>query len=72
MGCNARIGSSRSVVTAADSGHNHAVARYSVLHDSEQIFAARYVTYLPTVEELERELLRERQLIESQRAGEGA
>ncbi len=46
---------------------NQAVARYSVLHDSEQIFAARYVTYLPTVEELERELLRERELIESQR-----
>jgi hypothetical protein len=44
------------------------VARYSVIHDSEQIFAARYVTYLPTVEELERELLRERELIESQRA----
>jgi predicted nuclease of restriction endonuclease-like (RecB) superfamily len=51
---------------------NHAVARYSVLHDSEQLFAARYVTYLPTVEELERELLRERQSIESRRAGEGA
>ena len=48
---------------------NQAVARYSVLHDSEQIFAARYVTYLPTVEELERELLRERELIEAQRAG---
>ncbi|MEP7126533.1 MAG: PDDEXK nuclease domain-containing protein [Byssovorax sp.] len=47
---------------------NQAVARYSVLHDSEQIFAARYVTYLPTVEELERELLRERELIEAQRA----
>ena len=48
------------------------MARYSVLHDSEQLFAARYVTYLPTVEELERELLRERQAIESRRAGEGA
>jgi len=51
---------------------NQAVARYSVLHESEQIFAARYVTYLPTVEELERELLRERALIESQRVGKGA
>jgi predicted nuclease of restriction endonuclease-like (RecB) superfamily len=48
---------------------NEAVARYSVLHNSEQLFAARYVTYLPTVEELERELLRERQLIESRREG---
>jgi predicted nuclease of restriction endonuclease-like (RecB) superfamily len=51
---------------------NQAVARYSVIYDSEQIFAARYVTYLPTVEELEREVLRERQLLESQRVGAGA
>jgi predicted nuclease of restriction endonuclease-like (RecB) superfamily len=50
---------------------NQAVARYSVLHDREQIFAARYVTYLPTVEELERELLRERQLVDAQRGREG-
>jgi hypothetical protein len=48
---------------------NEAVARYSVLHESEQLFAARYVTYLPTVEELEAELKRERKLIESRRGG---
>ena len=49
---------------------NEAVARYSVLNDSEQIFAARYLTYLPTVEELQRELQRERLLLESlQRRG---
>jgi predicted nuclease of restriction endonuclease-like (RecB) superfamily len=44
---------------------NEAVARYSVLHDSEQLFAARYVTLLPTVEELQAELLRERRQLES-------
>ncbi len=44
---------------------NEAVARYSVLHESQQIFAARYLAYLPTIEELERELQRERLLIES-------
>jgi predicted nuclease of restriction endonuclease-like (RecB) superfamily len=43
---------------------NEAVARYSVLHGNEQLFAAKYVTYLPTVEELERELARERRLLE--------
>lgn len=37
---------------------NDAVARYSSLHDSEQLFAARYVTYQPTVEELQAELRR--------------
>jgi hypothetical protein len=47
---------------------NHAVARYSVIHDSEQIFAARYVTYLPTVEQLERELLRHRIRRQTQRS----
>ena len=44
---------------------NEAVARYSVLHESEQLFAARYVTWLPTVEELQAELLRERRQLES-------
>lgn len=44
---------------------NEAVARYSVLNDRQQIFAARYLTYLPTVEELQRELERERLLVEA-------
>lgn len=42
---------------------NEAVARYSVLHENPQLFAAKYVTWLPTVEELERELARERRLL---------
>ena len=44
---------------------NEAVARYSVLHEHEQLFAAKYVTYLPSVEELERELARDRRLLEA-------
>jgi predicted nuclease of restriction endonuclease-like (RecB) superfamily len=47
---------------------NEAVAKYSVLSESRQIFAAKYVKYLPTEEELERELQRERRLIEEGRA----
>lgn len=43
---------------------NAAVAKYSVLNESKQIFAAKYLTYLPTEKELKRELQRERQLIE--------
>ena len=43
---------------------NEAVAHYSILHGNEQLFAAKYVTYLPSVEELQRELARERRLIE--------
>jgi nuclease YhcG-like protein len=44
---------------------NEAVARYSVLHEHEQLFAAKYVTYLPSTEELEQELARERRMLEA-------
>ncbi|MFO0579208.1 MAG: PDDEXK nuclease domain-containing protein [Polyangia bacterium] len=47
---------------------NEAVARYSVLNENKQIFAAKYVTYLPTEEELARELQRERLMIEARGA----
>ena len=45
---------------------NAAVARYSVLNDSQQLFAAKYQFTLPTEEALQREILRERALIEDQ------
>jgi predicted nuclease of restriction endonuclease-like (RecB) superfamily len=48
------------------SERNEAVARYSVLHESEQLFASRYRFTLPSEEELQMELLRERALIENQ------
>ena len=35
---------------------DNTIARYSVLHESEQIFAAKYMTYMPTEEELRREI----------------
>src|SRR5690606_33515145 len=35
---------------------SEAVARYSVLADEQQLFAASYLRYLPTEEELKREL----------------
>jgi predicted nuclease of restriction endonuclease-like (RecB) superfamily len=40
------------------------IARYSVLHGSEQLFASRYALVLPTEEELRLELIREQQLFE--------
>ncbi|MCK5162341.1 MAG: DUF1016 family protein [Desulfobacula sp.] len=43
---------------------NEAIARYSVLKESKQLFAAKYLTYLPSEEELQKELQRERSLIE--------
>ncbi|MEY8338180.1 PDDEXK nuclease domain-containing protein [Lachnospiraceae bacterium 62-35] len=34
------------------------IVKYSVLHESQQIFASKYMTVLPTVQELQRELER--------------
>lgn len=50
---------------------NEVIARYSVLRESQQIFAARYLQVLPTEEELRRELERERRLLEPRRGSEG-
>lgn len=49
---------------------NEAIAQYSVLKESKQLFASKYVLYLPTEEELRFELERERKLIEETRATE--
>ena len=46
---------------------NEAIARYSVLSEGRQIFAAKYVKVLPTEAELRHEIERERRLIEAQR-----
>jgi predicted nuclease of restriction endonuclease-like (RecB) superfamily len=45
------------------SEHSNAVAKYSVLSDSKQLFASKYLPFLPTEEELRAELLRERNLL---------
>ena len=49
---------------------NEAIARYSVLSESKKIFAAKYVKYLPTEDELKREIERERRLIDARHADE--
>lgn len=37
------------------------IAKYSVLNDSNQLFAAKYMTYMPTEEELRREIEQQKQ-----------
>jgi predicted nuclease of restriction endonuclease-like (RecB) superfamily len=54
------------------SERNEAVARYSVLNDSAQIFASRYQPWLPTEAELRAELTRDRALLEGARQGTDA
>ncbi len=42
------------------------MARYSVLHDSEQLFQAKYLTYLPTKEELIKEIEEQKEVFRMQ------
>ncbi|MDE2414299.1 MAG: DUF1016 family protein [Comamonadaceae bacterium] len=49
------------------SDKGEAVAKYSILNESRQIFASKYLPHLPTVEQLQQEIARERRLIESAR-----
>jgi YhcG PDDEXK nuclease domain len=51
------------LILCADKGE--AVAKYSVLKESQQIFASKYLQYLPSEEQLQIELERERTLIEA-------
>jgi len=44
---------------------NEAMARYSILSEHQQLFAAKYVTYLPSEEELRQELERDRRIAEA-------
>lgn len=43
---------------------NEAMVKYFVLSDNDNLFASKYKLYLPTEEELRRELIREREKIE--------
>ena len=40
---------------------DNTIARYSVLHESNQLFAAKYMAYMPTEEELRREIEQQKQ-----------
>lgn len=45
---------------------NNTVAKYSVLNESKQLFASKYITELPSEEELKQELQRERERVIAQ------
>ncbi len=51
------------LILCSDKGE--AVARYSVLKESKQIFASKYLKFLPSEEELRKEIEKERKLIEA-------
>jgi predicted nuclease of restriction endonuclease-like (RecB) superfamily len=43
---------------------NEAVVKYSVLNDSQQLFASKYLTYLPTEAQLKAEIEKDREILE--------
>jgi hypothetical protein len=42
------------------------IARYSVLHENPQLFAAKYLTYLPSEEEFGREIEKQKEIFQIQ------
>ena len=42
---------------------DNTIAKYSVLHESEQLFAAKYISFMPTEEELRREIEKQKHFI---------
>jgi len=42
------------------------IARYSVLNENKQLFAAKYMPYLPTAEELIAEIERQKEILKIQ------
>ena len=50
------------------SKRNEAVVKYSVLHDSKQLFASKYLLFLPSEEELKKEIERERKLLDANKS----
>ena len=53
------------IVLCADTDED--IARYSVLHDNDRLFASKYMLYMPTQEELRAEIERQKTFFELQR-----
>lgn len=47
-----------------------AIAKYSVLHDRKQLFASKYLTWLPSKEELEREIEKQKAIFRLQHSSD--
>ena len=45
------------------------IAKYSILRDNKQLFAAKYLTYLPSEEELKREIERQKEIFQLRHSG---
>ncbi len=50
------------------SKRNEAIVKYSVLHENKQLFASKYLLYLPSEDELKKEIERERKLLDARKS----
>jgi predicted nuclease of restriction endonuclease-like (RecB) superfamily len=50
------------------SNRNEAIVKYSILHENKQLFASKYLLYLPSEDELKKEIERERKLLDAREA----
>ena len=46
------------------SNRNEAIVKYSILHENKQLFASKYLLYLPSEDELKKEIERERKILD--------
>ena len=61
-----QLGDNPTIGIVLCSDKNDTMVKYSVLEENKQLFASKYQLYIPTEEELKRELERERHRIEQQ------
>ena len=61
------VGDNPSIGLILCSDKNETMVRYTLLEDSKQIFASKYKLYLPTEDELKKELEREREMLEMEK-----
>ena len=59
------VGDNPTIGLILSSNRNEAIVKYSILNDNKNIFASKYLLYLPTEEELKREIEKERNMMES-------
>lgn len=59
------VGGNSAICLILCSKRNEDVAKYSIIDDNKNIFASKYLLYLPTEEELKHEIEKERNTMES-------
>jgi hypothetical protein len=51
---------------AASASSFFCIAAFSILHDSKQLFASKYLTYLPTEQQLKEEIEKQKEIFRLQ------